>query len=263
LETDRREIRRRIAYLKGEIQRVREHRQRHRQQREVSQIPTVALVGYTNAGKSTMLNRLSGATTYTADQLFATLDPTVRRVDLPGGRTILLTDTVGFIQKLPTTLIAAFRATLEEVNNADLLVHVVDASHPNAAQQLTIVEDMLANELNVGDVPIIVALNKIDRISAENEADPLEEFESLTPNATPISALTGAGMPHLLAKIEAEIARQHERITVAIPYSEAALIARFHAVATVTSREETPDHVKLVGSLAPRYASEFRAYRVR
>jgi len=135
LEVDRREISRRITHLKSELEKVRAHRGRHRAQRRNSQTPIVALVGYTNAGKSTLLNRLAGSEVYVADQLFATLDPTTRRLKMPGGRMILMTDTVGFIQKLPTTLVAAFRATLEEIAEADLLLHVVDVSHPSAEAQ--------------------------------------------------------------------------------------------------------------------------------
>ncbi len=132
LEVDRRDIRRRIIYLKEKLEKVRTHRQQYRSRRKRSQMPVVALVGYTNAGKSTLLNKLSNSDIYVADQLFATLDPTTRRVELPGGRPVLFTDTVGFIQKLPTSLIASFRATLEEIADADLLLHVIDISHNNA-----------------------------------------------------------------------------------------------------------------------------------
>ena len=142
LEVDRRDIHRRIDYLKTELDKVRAHRGRHRARRKKSRIPVIALVGYTNAGKSTLLNQISGADVYIADQLFATLDPTTRRVDLPGGTMALFTDTVGFIQKLPTTLVAAFRATLEEISEADLLLHVVDVTHPSAKAQA---ESVLCN----------------------------------------------------------------------------------------------------------------------
>ena len=141
LEVDRRLISNRIEFLKNELEKVRAHRTRHRERRKKTRIPVIALVGYTNAGKSTLLNRLAKADVYVADQLFATLDPTTRRVDLPGGQTVLFTDTVGFIQKLPTELVAAFRATLEEIADADVLLHVVDITHVNASAQARSVQE--------------------------------------------------------------------------------------------------------------------------
>ena len=161
LEVDRREIRRRITHLKEELEGVRAHRQRHRMQRNRAGIPTVALVGYTNAGKSTLLNALSGADVYVANQLFATLDPTTRRIELPNGRAVLLSDTVGFIQKLPVTLVAAFRATLEEVVEADLLLHVVDISDPHAWDQIDVVK--IRRRAGRDAHPEDLVLNKIDR----------------------------------------------------------------------------------------------------
>ena len=152
LEVDRRAIRTRISHLKRELEKVRAHRMRYRAQRKRSRIPTVALVGYTNAGKSTLLNRLASSDVLVANQLFATLDPTTRRVELPGGYQALFTDTVGFIQKLPTTLVAAFHATLEEITEADLLLHVVDISHPNALNQFQAVQETL-NEIGAGRIP--------------------------------------------------------------------------------------------------------------
>ncbi len=150
----------------------------------------MAIVGYTNAGKSTLLNRLSGADVLVADQLFATLDPTTRRIDLPGGREILLSDTVGFIQKLPTTLVAAFRATLEEIREADLLLHVVDITHPNCRAQAQAVQQTL-DELEVGELPVVTALNKIDLLADPRTAlDWVDDFE----RAVPVSAVTGVGL---------------------------------------------------------------------
>src|SRR5574339_631529 len=163
LEVDKRAIRREIAHLKKELEKVSAHRERYRAQRKRSRIPTVALVGYTNAGKSTLLNRLTKADVYVADQIFATLDPTTRRVELPGGYQALVTDTVGLIQKLPTTLVESFHATLEEIVEADLLLHVVDISHPNALNQYQSVQATL-DQLGAHHIPVVTALNKVDQL---------------------------------------------------------------------------------------------------
>src|SRR5574341_1432835 len=205
LETDRRDIRRRIAKLQRELEQVRIHRAEYRQQRRKQGLPVVALVGYTNAGKSTLLNALSGASVLVADQLFATLDPTTRRVQLPGGQQMLLTDTVGFIQKLPHHLVAAFRATLEEINDASLLLHVVDASHPNASQQLQVVENVLNLDLNVIGIPIIRVLNKADLILDGIEKDRLGELQTQYADTILISAVKQTGLEALAEEIQRQL----------------------------------------------------------
>src|SRR5512138_1061291 len=194
LEVDKRAIRKRISHLKKELEKVSAHRERYRRQRRHSRTPTVALVGYTNAGKSTLLNKIAKSDVYVADQLFATLDPTTRRVELPGGYQALLTDTVGFIQKLPTTLVEAFHATLEEIVEADLLLHVVDISHPNALNQFEAVQQTL-EEIEAAHIPMVTALNKVDRLhNAASARDIVRHFSK----AVTISAKDGSGLRDLL-----------------------------------------------------------------
>jgi len=258
LEVDRRIIGQRISHLKGELEKVRAHRSRHRDRRQRNAIPVVAIVGYTNAGKSTLLNRLSGAKVLTADMLFATLDPTTRRVELPGGHQALLTDTVGFIQKLPTMLVAAFRATLEEITEADLLLHIIDASHPQANAQAEAVEDTLA-ELQVETLPTIVTLNKIDKVEG---ADRVVELSAVHKSAIPISALTGEGIEALRDAIEEALTRTWASIDVVIPYQQGALVSLFHQVGIIAQEEHTAAGVHLVGRIPARLAYRFQESQI-
>jgi GTP-binding protein HflX len=257
IEVDRRDIRRRIAYLNREIEKVRAHRSRHRNRRRSADLPIVALVGYTNAGKSTLLNNLSGADVYVADELFATLDPTTRRVELPGGQQVLLTDTVGFIQKLPTTLVAAFRATLEEISEADLLLHVVDITHQNAHAQAEAVRQTLA-EIDVKGLPIVTALNKVDLLDQAELSTLMntDEFEA----AIPISALRGIGIESLLAVLDFELFEDLVPIELEIPYREGRLISRFYQFGTVDSSENHESFVALKGRIPQRIAHDFEHY---
>jgi GTP-binding protein HflX len=258
LEVDRRDIRRRISHLKIELEKVRAHRQRHRSRRKESSIPIVSLVGYTNAGKSTLLNQISDADVYVANKLFATLDPTTRRVELEDGQQILVTDTVGFIQKLPTTLVAAFRATLEEIAEADLLLHIVDVTHPHAMSQAEAVHNTL-EIIEAQDIPIIPVLNKIDRLSDPEGAQlALDSF----PNAVAISALRGDGIKELLQTIKTRLYESYETVQVEIPYNMGGLISLFHEEGQVDQVENRYEGVLIQGRLPVRHLTRYKPYLV-
>ena len=258
LEVDRREVSNHIVRLKKELEKVRAHRRRHRVQRRRNAVPVVAIVGYTNAGKSTLLNALVGSDeVLAADQLFATLDPTTRRVRLPKHRIALFTDTVGFIQKLPTTLVAAFRATLEEIGEADLLLHVADATHPNLRQQVQAVQETLA-DINGGDLPTLLALNKVDQ--AEGGLPEAALALAQEAGAVPISARTGAGLAELLARVEDELYATLAPIKVILPYRAGQLIALFHEQGIVEHTEHLETGVWIEGRVPQRVAARFSPY---
>ncbi len=257
LEVDRREIKKKIVKLEDELDKVREHRSRHRQQRKKSNIPIVALVGYTNAGKSTLLNKLTDAEIYAADQLFATLDPTTRQLELPSGETVLLTDTVGFIQKLPTDLVAAFRATLEEIVEADLLIHVVDSSHKNAqSQRLTVLETL--EEIGAANIPILTVYNKTDLLGPEDFAELREIAE---PDSVFISALTGDGLSALEEAIAIGIYQTFVHVKVKLPYAEGRLVSLMHEKGHVSDIQHLEDGILIEGMLPRQLLAFFEVYR--
>jgi GTP-binding protein HflX len=257
LETDRREIGRRISHIKEELDMVRAHRERHRSKRQQTELQVVAIVGYTNAGKSTLLNRLSGADVYAADQLFATLDPTTRKVNMPGGREVLFTDTVGFIQKLPHEIVAAFRATLEEIGEADLLLHVVDITHPHVVAQIESVEDTLA-ELEVDHLPMVLALNKADRLV---EGDKVLATLDLSAPAVLTSAKTGYGMDELLMTIEAAMVKMLRSVEVFLPYERGDLLSLFYERGQVDEERHSEKGVHIFGRIPARLVSVYEPFQ--
>jgi GTP-binding protein HflX len=250
LETDRRLIRDRIKKVRAELEDVKRQRATAARQRERSEVATVALVGYTNAGKSTLLNRLASAEVYVADMLFATLDPTSRRVTLPSGQRIVVTDTVGFINKLPHDLVEAFRATLEEVLRADLLIEVVDAADPDFIGQQEAVKAVL-DELGAGDKPRITAFNKIDLLARGIPASTMPAAD----RAVFVSAASGEGIDGLLQRVTAVLRDQMVAVDAVVPWSRGELVARAKVAGDVAERF-TDDGVRLSGHLPDAIAAE-------
>jgi GTP-binding protein HflX len=257
LESDRRVIRRRVMQIRRELEGVQRHRRLQRQGRRRKGAPVVALVGYTNAGKTTLLNRLSGASLTAADQLFVTLDPAARVVAGNGRPPFILTDTVGFIRKLPHELVAAFRATLEELKDADALLHVVDASHPARDEQMAAVEALL-RDLDVADRPTILVLNKIDRLEARSSIDTL----LAEPRAVAVSAVTGEGIEELLSAIDGALRPGTETVTLRIPHRDGAALALCYDRGHVYTRDDDDGHVKVQVALPRQMVGALASYRV-
>src|SRR5438093_7375693 len=259
IEVDRRLLRRQKDQLQEELEHVRTHRQLHRERRKHTGAPVVALVGYTNAGKSTLLNTLASAHSIAEDKLFATLDPMTRRVRLTGGQEILFTDTVGFVQRLPTTLVAAFRATLEEVAEADLLVHVVDAASPHMLNQIKAVEPGL-EEIGPGGCPMLVALNKADLLSSDiiQIADVATELPTVR-----VSALNGTGMDELMRCISDNLVLQFDALNVVIPYERGELVAQFHQFGTIEEECYEANGTHIRGHMPKNHSGPLLAFQWR
>jgi GTP-binding protein HflX len=258
LETDRRRVQDRIAKIARELEVVRRQRATQRQGRQRNNWPLASIVGYTNAGKSTLLKALTGAAVLVEDKLFATLDPTTRRLRLPTNQNVLLTDTVGFIRKLPHDLVEAFKATLEEVVQADLLLHVVDISHPQAEEQIAAVNAVL-DEIGATGKPTLMVFNKIDKLPG---AERLNKFLERFPSAAGVSAKNGDAIPSLLAELSSQLRPAREFVELAVPHEASAVIARLHAVAQVVEREYEGVAARFKARIPPHLRDEFAPFIV-
>lgn len=256
LESDRRLTRRRIAEVKRELKHVARARDVQRTSRARSGVFRISLVGYTNAGKSTLLNALTDAGVLVQDQLFATLDATTRRLDLPDGRAVTLTDTVGFINKLPHGLVEAFKSTLDEVREADLLLHVVDSSHPNAAAQIAAVKVVLG-EIGASTKPQLMAYNKADLLGTAER-----EHLAALPDSVVIAAATGAGLDALLERLSVLAARGGRHLTVLVPYERGELVQLAHDAAHVLAEEHTADGTRITLVAPAEIAARFEPFEV-
>ena len=257
LEADRRKLSERIEKIESELELVRRQRETQRAGRQRSEWPLASIVGYTNAGKSTLLNRLTGAAVLAEDKLFATLDPTTRRLKLPTKQNVLLTDTVGFIKKLPHGLVEAFKATLEEVVQADLLVHVVDISHPQAEEQIDAVNTVLM-EIGAAEKPVLMVFNKVDRLAGGIAPLMREKY----PHAVSISAKTGEGITPLLAELGTQLRPIREFLDLRVPQEKAAVIARIHAVGQVVESRYGGKNARFKVRIPPHLVEEFAPFVV-
>lgn len=260
LESDKRHLARRVAALETELEAVENTRRTTRSARDRSGLPRVAIVGYTNAGKSTLLNRLTDAGILAEDKLFATLDPTTRKFTLPGGESVLLTDTVGFIRKLPHHLVKAFRSTLEEAALSDILLHIVDASDPEYPDEMKVTEELLA-ELGAGGKPMLIVYNKCDR-----EADGIPA-PALAPNglnrAVCVSALTGQGVDEMVAMLEAIVREGKVRVTFRFPNSEAGALSSLYRMAAVESVDYGDEYITAVAVADAKTRGVLAAYELK
>jgi GTP-binding protein HflX len=258
LEADRRKVGERIDKIESELDKVRRQRATQRAGRQRSNWPLASIVGYTNAGKSTLLNALTGSDVLAKDILFATLDPTTRRLRLPTNQNVLLTDTVGFIKKLPHGLVEAFKATLEEVVQANLLLHVVDISHPQAEEQIAAVNSVL-KEIGAEGKPVLMVFNKMDKLNGVALNGLREKF----PHAVEISAATGEGVSNLLAELGTQLRPTREFLELKIPHEQSAVIARLHKVGQIIERRYNGKTAKFKARIPPQYHDEFAQFIVK
>ena len=258
LESDRRRVQERIDKIHGDLAVVGRQRQTQREGRQRHQWPLASIVGYTNAGKSTLLNALTGSNALAEDILFATLDPTTRRLRLPSNQNVLLTDTVGFIRKLPHRLVESFKATLEEVVQAELLLHVVDISHPKAEEQILAVNSVL-EEIGAAGKPTLMVFNKIDRF---NQREVLRLYLERFPESVAISAKSGEGVPALLSELGMMLRPVREFIVLRIPHEAAQVIARLHEVGQVIERDYDGNQARFKARIPPNFRPEFARFIV-
>ena len=251
LESDKRHIRRRLAAIREQLEKVESQRQLRRQRRRKDGIPTVALVGYTNAGKSTLLNHLTDAGVLAEDKLFATLDPTARALRLPDGREVMLVDTVGFVRRLPHQLVRAFHSTLEEAVEADVILNICDASSPHAAEHLQVTGDLLT-ELGCGDTPVLRVMNKCDLAPEIGDS----------PNHIRISALSGYGVDALLEAVAAALPPDRKRVKLLLPFSKGALAEQCRRDGQVEQEEYVPEGLSMTVVLGARLLAETAEYVV-
>ncbi|TEX50679.1 MAG: GTPase HflX, partial [Actinomycetales bacterium mxb001] len=254
IETDRRRIRDQMTVLRKQLKEMERVRRTQRSGRRRSGTPAVAIAGYTNAGKSSLLNRLTGAGVLVEDELFATLDPTVRRLELPSGRACTVADTVGFVRHLPHHLVEAFRSTLEEVTEADLVLHVVDGSDAEPEEQMSAVREVLS-EIGAGNLPELIVINKCDM------ADPLDiaRLRRVEPDAIVVSARTGEGIPELLAALDARLPHPEIDVDIVVPYERGDLVAQAHERGEVIAEEHLAEGTRLKARVSPELAARLQA----
>ena len=259
LEVDRRKVRERIDKIQRDLELVMRHRSVQRTGRKRNQWPLGSLVGYTNAGKSTLFNAITGASALAEDKLFATLDPTTRRLCLPTNQNVLLSDTVGFIRKLPHDLVVAFKATLEEVIEADLLLHVVDISSPQVEEQIEAVNVVL-DELSVADKPMLIVFNKIDRVTVPGLT---KRFTEQYPNSIVVSAKTGEGFEAFMAELGKQLRPVREMLELSIPHSQSEVIAQLHEVGQVLERDYDAAEAVFKALIPPSHRAAFEPFIIR